>query len=71
MMLFLAICFFFKFEKFPPAKKRNAHFWKLNYFSEVISETLDKVSVSTTFAQSRQVLFLTPFKLLGLEESWS
>ena len=35
------------------------------------SETLDKVSVSTTFGQSRLVSVSTPFKFLGLEESRS
>ena len=37
----------------------------------VVSETLDKVSVLTTFAQSRLVSVLTSSKLLGLEEFWS
>ena len=36
-----------------------------------ISETLEKVSVSTTFAQSRPVSVSTPFEFLGLEESRS
>jgi hypothetical protein len=37
----------------------------------VISETLDKVSVSKTFAQSRLVSVSTSSKFLGLEESRS
>ena len=36
-----------------------------------ISETLKKVSVSTTFTQSRPVSVSTPFEFLGLEESRS
>ena len=36
-----------------------------------ISETLEKVSVSTTFAQSRLVSVSTSFKILGLKESRS
>ena len=35
-----------------------------------IGETLEKVSVSTTFAQSWTVSVSTPFEFLGLEESW-
>ena len=35
------------------------------------SETLEKVSVSTTFAQSWPVSVSTPFEFLGLEESRS
>ena len=37
----------------------------------VISETLDKVSVSTIFPQSRSVSVSTTFKFPGLEESQS
>ena len=37
----------------------------------VISETLDKVSVSTTFPQSRPVSVSTPCPFSGLEESRS
>ena len=37
----------------------------------VISKTLEKVLVLTTFAQSQLVLVLTSFKFLGLEESRS
>ena len=36
-----------------------------------ISEILEKVSVSTTFAQSRPVSVSTPFKFHGLKESRS
>ena len=36
-----------------------------------ISETLEKVSVSTTFAQSRPVSVSTTLKISSLEKSWS
>ncbi len=41
------------------------------YHSPEISETLEKVSVSTTFAQSRLVSVSTSLKIIGLNESRS
>ena len=45
--------------------------WRWTSSKPVIKETLDKVWVSKTFAQSRLVSVSTPSKLLSLEKSWS
>jgi hypothetical protein len=51
------------------AKDRGGEIWLVISLITVISETLDKVSVSTTLAQSRLVSVSTSSKFLGLEES--
>ena len=48
----------------------HLNFPKFVDFGAGISETLEKVSVSTTLAQSRLVSISTTLKINGLGESW-
>ena len=59
------------FETINLERCRDRDFLRPRNLKDVESETLDKVSVSTTFTQSRLVSVSTSSKFLGLEESRS